>query len=404
MANTLNLGTDGNWAVKKDSLLGYNSENGNFKPLPFEFERASSATVVNKAGLIETVGSGEPRIDYSDDANGALLLEPRSANLITQSQVFSGYSENNAVLVDNVIISPDGTLNGASFTDDNTGGTGIVQVLSNENVDVSSTYTWSIFAKKKGVNYIVLRPNAFTTPASGNTFFDLENGTVVSQATGHTAKIEDYGSGWYRCSITFTTDAVDTNGSLIARLSTTGSNTTLNLDGTNSIYTWGWSFEKQSYPTSYIPTQGSAVTRLADVCLQGGFQDKNIFGSTQGTAVFDIKWDELNYIFEFNVGGVEVIRIYNDNNTQWRIRDTTTSSWYYTGFNITQGQRTKIGFKWSGTEIVAFQNGVKSLNNGLIGSNTSVESITTNKLNNTSNMQFYNTALTDQELQQLTTI
>ena len=44
MANTLNLGTNGNWATKKDSLLAYNSENGNFKPLPFHFERASYAT------------------------------------------------------------------------------------------------------------------------------------------------------------------------------------------------------------------------------------------------------------------------------------------------------------------------------------------------------------------------
>ena len=42
MANTLNLG-DGNWATKKDSLLGYNSENNNFKPLPFDFTRSSSS-------------------------------------------------------------------------------------------------------------------------------------------------------------------------------------------------------------------------------------------------------------------------------------------------------------------------------------------------------------------------
>ena len=38
---------------------------------------------VNKEGLIETVGSGEPRIDYTDDSKGALLLEPSRSNLIT---------------------------------------------------------------------------------------------------------------------------------------------------------------------------------------------------------------------------------------------------------------------------------------------------------------------------------
>jgi hypothetical protein len=173
-------------------------------------------------------------------------------------------------------------------------------------------------------------------------------------------------------------------------------------DGTSGVYIYGAQLEVGSYPTSYIPTSGSAVTRNQDFSLQGGFQSKNIFGSNQGTAVFDIKWDEINYIFDFADAGGTKIRIYNDNNTQWRIRDMVGASWYFTGFNITQGQRTKIGFKWSGTEIIAFQNGVKSSINGTLGSNVSVESITTNKLNNISNMQFYNTALTDQELIALT--
>ena len=88
MANTIKLG-NGNWATKEGSLLAYNDENNNFKPLPFTTTRASSATVVNKQGLIETVGSGIPRIDFSDDANGALLLEPTATNIIPYSENFT---------------------------------------------------------------------------------------------------------------------------------------------------------------------------------------------------------------------------------------------------------------------------------------------------------------------------
>ena len=62
MANTLKFG-NGNWATKAGSTLAYNDESG-FNPLPFDFTRASSATVVNKNGLIETVASGIPRIDF----------------------------------------------------------------------------------------------------------------------------------------------------------------------------------------------------------------------------------------------------------------------------------------------------------------------------------------------------
>jgi len=87
MANTLKFGA-GNWATKEGSTLAYNDENDNYKPLPFTFTRASNATVVNKAGLIETLGNGIPRIDFLGNTQGALKLEPQRTNLITYSSDF----------------------------------------------------------------------------------------------------------------------------------------------------------------------------------------------------------------------------------------------------------------------------------------------------------------------------
>ena len=87
MANTMKFG-NGQWATKKDSILAYNDENANFKPLPFVTSRASTATRVNKLGLIETVASGIPRVDYLSNTSGAYLLEPQSTNLIAQSESF----------------------------------------------------------------------------------------------------------------------------------------------------------------------------------------------------------------------------------------------------------------------------------------------------------------------------
>ena len=85
MANTLNLG-NGEWARKTGQVLAYNSENDNYKPLPFTFDRASSATRVNKDGLIETVGINEPRIDFLNNSKGHLLLEPERRNIAPYSE------------------------------------------------------------------------------------------------------------------------------------------------------------------------------------------------------------------------------------------------------------------------------------------------------------------------------
>ena len=107
MANTLKFGNE-NWATKKDSILAYNDENANFKPLPFTTSRASTATRVNKAGLLETVASGIPRVDYLGNTKGAYLLEPRSTNLVLNSS--EGQYGNSPASTLNTI-SPDGTLN-----------------------------------------------------------------------------------------------------------------------------------------------------------------------------------------------------------------------------------------------------------------------------------------------------
>ena len=112
MAQTLKFG-NGTWATKKGSTLAFNDEDGNYKPLPFTTTRATSATRVNKEGLIEVVENDRPRIDYTDSAKGVLLLEPQRTNLFTYSEDFSNadWSKTNVTLVSDNGVSPDGTSN-----------------------------------------------------------------------------------------------------------------------------------------------------------------------------------------------------------------------------------------------------------------------------------------------------
>ena len=238
MSNTLKLG-NGKWATGKDTVLSFSDTNNNYKPLAFSFSRASSGTVVNKAGLIETVGSGKPRIDFKDNTKGALLLEPQRSNLVIYSEAFDSafWTKSNATVTSNNIISPDGTLSASSiaFT---TGGYLLESITTTKTIGSSETI--SVFSK---------------TDVSG-TFLKYGGGTASGTDVENK---ESFGNGWYRYSVTRTfTEAETASTQIIISSAEVGLNTVI----------YGVQVEQGSYATSYIPTSGSAVTRVADVSSQ----------------------------------------------------------------------------------------------------------------------------------------
>ena len=119
---------NGNWAVKTSKLLAYNDASGMFFNKEFDFTRATTATRVNKSGLIESVASNLPRVDFLNDSKGHLLLEPASTNTatysndFTQGDIFSGSANpslDNAVLTANQGTAPDGTNTAFLLKDNN---------------------------------------------------------------------------------------------------------------------------------------------------------------------------------------------------------------------------------------------------------------------------------------------
>ena len=176
MANTFKFG-NGEWAVGKETALAYNDENSNFKPLPFTFDRASTATVVNKQGLIETVGTDEPRIDFLNNTKGHLLLEPSRQNVITYSEDFSdsSWTKVNTTITSNNTTSPDGTIN-ATLCDYGSGSYINTGFASTGDTDV----TVSVFAKADSVSSL-RRRESFDIGSS--CVYDLNLGTASAGGT-----------------------------------------------------------------------------------------------------------------------------------------------------------------------------------------------------------------------------
>jgi hypothetical protein len=148
-------------------------------------------------------------------------------------------------------------------------------------VTSGNKYTASFFLKAAGYTTAAIRMGAGSlwTGGTGPTVeFDLValTGTVVD-GSGVTFTIEDYGNGWRRCSVTGTC--------------VTSGNTAYSLyvkqyagyigNGTDGVYAWGGNITATGYATSYIPTLGAAVTRLADACSKTGIS--SLIGQTEGT-------------------------------------------------------------------------------------------------------------------------
>ena len=289
MANTLKFG-NGQWATGNGTALAYNDENANFKPLPFDFTRASSGTTVNQSGLIETVGSGIPRIDFQGNTKGALLLEPSRSNSITYSENVLLWSTSGTIIrEDNVSISPNGKQTASTITSTNV--STFNNIRQNFSVSANSTCTASLFIKKvqTETNYLGLGI-VFTGATTDVAYisFDSVNGIARNMDSRITAilNVVDYGTYW-RLEATATDSESNTQVEMYVYTTLSTNGTTVS-SGASSIRTiWGMQLElNSSYATSYIPTSGSAVTRVAESCSQT--TPSGVIGQTEGTLYAEI--------------------------------------------------------------------------------------------------------------------
>jgi hypothetical protein len=380
----------------------------------FDFTRASAATRINAQGLIETVAVGNNRLNYPlidgvvQDCP-SLLLEPQRINLVTYSEDFSNgswtKSQSSAILSN--ITSPKGTQNVYKFTEN----TASSKHQLFTTISSYTELTISFFAKKEERSFIAVEKSGW-----GNTIFDLNIGSVVSG----TGDVIDFGNGWFRCSAFYTASPAQTQFYLI--LMQDSSTNSYQGDGNSGLYLWGIQAEAGSYATSYIPTSGTTATRSAETCNNAG--DVNTFNDSEGVLFAEIAYlkdrgksspfkveritisdgTDFNRIFISNTTTANQIQVFVRNATGISFNQTVTIS-DVTDFN-------KIGLKWKANDYALWINGVELATDttynyvpvGLDVLKFEGASGGYDFEGKTKDLQVFTTALTDAELQALTTL
>ena len=141
----------------------------------------------------EVTRDNVPRIDYSGGGCPHILAEPQRTNQITQNNQFdTTWVTSNLGLTrgqNGIYNTTDAWLFNATNS------------LANVTISVSTSgeNTYSVYAKAGTEDGVFIR---FTGGSNPRAFFNLTNGTLISESGTTNTNVENVGNGWYRCSIT----------------------------------------------------------------------------------------------------------------------------------------------------------------------------------------------------------
>jgi hypothetical protein len=379
----------------------------------FDFSRSGSATRIAKNGLITTVDSNIPRLEYPmidgvQKGCPSLILEPQRTNLLAYSEDFSNayWSKLNTTINSNTSTSPDGTTNASLIYPTTSGTDRLIEKVSS--ATSGQIWTSSFFVKASGFSWVLIY-----APNLGVCWFNASTGIFGDVASGVTAIVLGQVNDFWR--ISFTATLGSNNAYFYAGVADSNGTTFATTSGTSGVYIYGAQLEQGSYPTSYIKSNsGSTTTRQAETCDGAG--DAATFNDSEGVLMFEgssLANDGTSKRVGLSDGSTSNRVSLEFDETANTLKVFVSSggvgdgTLIYVANNLTSFNKIAISYKLNDLKMI--------FNGFLVDLDTSVTApigLDNLSFNNgtgalpfygkTKQIQYYNSALTDSELEQLT--
>jgi len=349
--------------------LDLNFVNSNTLDPRITFTRGSGGSYFGANGLLKYAGVNEPRFDYDPETGECLglLMEESRTNLLPWSENFNQWTLHSVTPEPPTITrklsdvkSPDGLSNYFLCT------YGVTDLRRSVSGGFGRTYTASCFFKQpfEG-NFSDLA--AFEIHITGGVttigrviYRFSTNRIILSDGFSLNAPIRTgfkrYPDGSVRLWLTMTDNGSGTSVFFLNLRNSFG----FTANTGKSILTWGAQIEEGNFPTSYIPTRGSARTRAADNFVIIGKNFTDWYNEPEGTIFVAHK--ALPQV-DFNATDQSPTLIYNFTNS-----NNIQGTFYNTNFNTSDifVFNRRAGLQ---TETIRFQQNQQSRNRAIFSYN-----------------------------------
>lgn len=224
--------------------------------------RASSATYVDPAGVVQSVAANVPRVD----ANG-LLLEAAATNRLTFSEQFDNvaWSKTRTTVTANAVAAPNGTSTADKLVETAISGTHFCTFLAG-GLATNTVHTFSVFVRAGERTNGSIRLDSLSDIVQAD--FQLGAGTIQGSVSGagvlSSVGIEPLAGGWFRVRVSGLPNTTASSYGCQINLRDAADQANYTGDGTSGLFVWGAQLEQGPAASSYVQTTTAQVTRSAD--------------------------------------------------------------------------------------------------------------------------------------------